>query len=60
MDWTRIPTPIDQEADRRTLCAVLAAYGLEVRVVKVRVTKSGSIKRFIEYRDNHPVEPKTT
>ena len=49
-DWTRIPVPIESEADRRSLVAILAAAGLEVRVVKERPTKSSAYKRYIEYR----------
>ena len=49
-DWIRIPTPIESEADRRALVAILAAAGLEVRIVKERPTKSSSYKRFVEYR----------
>lgn len=49
-DWTRIPIPIESETDRRTLTALLASAGLEVRVVKERATPSSSYKRYIEYR----------
>ncbi len=49
-DWQRIPAPIESEADRRELAAILTACGLEVRVVRERPTKSGSFKRYIEYR----------
>lgn len=49
-DWTRIPTPIDSEADRRQLTAILASAGLEVRIVKEKATKNGTYKRYIEYR----------
>ena len=49
-DWIRIPVPIETEADRRELTAILAAAGLEVRIVKERPTKSSSYKRFLEYR----------
>ena len=48
--WTRIPSPIDTDADRRELAAILSAYGLEVRIVRARATKNGSYKRYIEYR----------
>lgn len=48
--WTRIPTPIQNEEDRRALCAILTAHGLEVRVTKDRQTKSSTFKRYIEYR----------
>lgn len=48
--WTRIPVPIDNETDRRTMVCILAASGLEVRVIKVRATPSSSYKRYIEYR----------
>ena len=49
-EWTRIPLPIEAETDRRTMTAVLASIGLEVRVVKVRLTKGGTPKKYIEYR----------
>ena len=49
-DWTRIPMEIPNEADRRTICAILASVGLEVRVVKVKLTKGGTPKKYIEYR----------
>lgn len=48
--WERIPAPIDTEQDRRQLCAILSAAGLEVRVVKEKLTSRGSAKRFVEYR----------
>lgn len=49
-EWIRIPIPIEAEADRRTLIAILAAAGLEVRIVKERPTKSSAYKRFVEYK----------
>lgn len=49
--WTRIPAAVDAETDRRTLCAVLASIGLEVRIVRVKLTNRGTPKRFIEYRE---------
>lgn len=51
-DFTRIPAEIESEADRRTLCAILASAGLEVRIVRVRLTQRGTPKKFIEYRAN--------
>lgn len=48
--WTRLPCPIPAEQDRRELCAILAANGMEVRIVRVRETPRGTPKRFIEYR----------
>lgn len=50
-NWVRIPTPISDEQDRRTLCAILCAAGLEVRIVKVQETSRGTPKRYVEYRD---------
>lgn len=47
--WTRLPCPIPDDRDRRELCAILAANGLEVRIVKERQTR-GAYKRFMEYR----------
>lgn len=49
-DWTRIPVEIASETDRRTMTAILASVGLEVRIVKVRLTKGGTAKKYIEYR----------
>lgn len=49
-DWTRIPVPIESDADRRALVSILASAGLEVRIVKDRPTKSTAYKRYIEYR----------
>ena len=49
-DWIRIPMEITNETDRRTLCAILASIGLEVRIVKVKLTKGGTPKKYIEYR----------
>lgn len=51
-EWSRIPEPIDAETDRRQLCAILSACGLEVRIVRVRVTQRGTPKRYVEYRKN--------
>ena len=48
--WSRIPIPIESEQDRRTMTAILASVGLEVRVVKERSTPSSSYKRYIEYK----------
>lgn len=52
-DWTRIPVPIDREEDRRSLCAILSANGLTVRIVKARAgtAKSSPFKKYIEYRE---------
>ena len=49
-DWTRIPVEIASETDRRTMTSILASVGLEVRIVKVRLTKGGTLKKYIEYR----------
>ena len=49
-EWTRIPLPIEAETDRRTLTAILASVGLEVRIVKERKTKGSAYQRYIEYR----------
>lgn len=49
-DWTRIPMEITNETDRRTMSAILVSVGLEVRTVKVKLTKSGTPKKYIEYR----------
>ena len=50
-NWIRIPANITDEADRRALAAVLTAYGLEVRIVRLKTTNRGTPKRFVEYRD---------
>ena len=49
--WMRIPVPIPDERDRRELAAILTACGLEVRVVRLRLTPKSTPKRFLEYRD---------
>lgn len=51
-DWVRIPAEINDEADRRALAAILTSNGLEVRVVRVKLTQRGSPKKYIEYRNN--------
>lgn len=48
--WMRIPASISDESDRRSLCAILCAYGLEARIVRVRETSRGGLKRYVEYR----------
>lgn len=58
-EWTRIPQPIDNEADRRALCGVLTAAGLEVRIARIRKTSGATPKRFVEYRDTGLVRPIT-
>ena len=52
-DWTRIPAPIEAEQDLRTICGLLAAAGLTVRIVKARsgTAKSAPFKKYIEYRE---------
>ena len=50
VEWTRIPSPIEQETDRRAVCAILAAADLEVRIVKEKASKNGAYKRYIEFR----------
>lgn len=52
LEWTRIPVPIAAEQDRRELCCIFAANGLEVRIVRVKTTNRGTPKRYIEYRDS--------
>lgn len=56
-EWTRIPQPIDNDQDRRAMCGILTAAGLEVRIVKVRKSSGATPKRFIEYRDTGLVKP---
>ena len=50
-EWKRIPVPIPDERDRRELAAILTACGLEVRIVRLRLTPKSTPKRFLEYRD---------
>ena len=49
-EWTRIPIEITNETDRRTMTAILASVGLEVRIVKVKPTKGSAYRKYIEYR----------
>ena len=49
-EWTRIPIEITNETDRRTMAAILATVGLEVRIVKVKPTKGSAYRKYIEYR----------
>lgn len=56
-NWVRITVPIEKEEDRRELCAILTAYGLEVRIVRIKPTNRGTPKRYIEYRDTGLAEP---
>lgn len=56
--WNRIPANITSEEDRRVLSALLVAYGLEVRIVRLKETNRGTPKRFVEYRDTGMIEPK--
>lgn len=49
-EWTRIPVPIESDADRRALAAILAAAGLEVRIVRRKATDKAPRKPYIEYR----------
>ena len=55
--WVRIPVHIEKEEDRRELCAILTAYGLEVRIIRIKPTNRGTPKRYIEYRDTGLSEP---
>lgn len=48
--WTRLPCPVADEQDRRALCAILAANGLEVRIVRERPTPKATFKKYVEYR----------
>ena len=57
-EWNRIPVPIPDERDRRELAAILTACGLEVRVVRLRLTPKSTPKRFLEYRDTGLTEAK--
>lgn len=51
-EWTRIPVPVEDDADRRQLCGILTACGLCARVVRVRDKPKAPIKRYIEYARN--------
>lgn len=48
-EFTRIPVEITADSDRRELAAILTAYGLTVRIVKVRLTQRGTPKKFVEF-----------
>lgn len=48
--WIRIPAPVESEEDRRALAAILTSCGLEVRIVKVRLTQKATPKKYLEYR----------
>lgn len=56
-EWTRIPQPIGDDQDRRTLCGILTAAGMEVRIVKVRKSSGATPRRFVEYRDTGLCRP---
>ena len=58
-EWKRIPVPIPDERDRRELAAILTACGLEVRIVRLRLTQRGTPKRYLEFRDTGLAETKT-
>lgn len=51
-DWVRIPAPVENETDRRTICGLLTSIGLEVRVVRVKMGEKSSspVRRFVEFR----------
>lgn len=50
--WTRIPSPFENETDRRTICGLLTSIGLEVRVARVKMGEkpSSPIRKFVEFR----------
>ena len=48
-EWSRIPIPIENEADRRTMVSILVSAGLAVRIVKERKSPSSAYQRYIEY-----------
>lgn len=50
-EWVRIPVNITNEDDRRAITGVLAAYGLEVRIVRIKWTNRGTPCRYVEFRD---------
>lgn len=58
-EWVRIPVPIADEKDRRDLCAILSAAGMEVRITRTRKTKNASPQRFVEYRETGSFNVKT-
>ena len=49
-EWTRIPAPIESDTDLRMIVGILTAAGLETRIVREKLTKNGSYKRYVEYR----------
>ena len=58
-NWVRIPANIAGEADRRELAGILSSYGLEVRIVRVKITNRGVPHKFIEYRLKEEQEKST-
>ena len=50
-EWTRIPAQIESDADRRLIAGILTAAGLEVRIVKVKLTEKGTPRKFVEFRE---------
>ena len=51
MDWIRIPTEIPSDTDRRSIAGILTSVGLEVRIVKVKPSPGGNVKKFLEFRE---------
>ena len=49
-EWVRIPLPVESEADRRDLAAILTSIGLDVHVIKERPTEKSAFKRYVEFR----------
>ena len=50
-EWSRIPSPISDEGDRRAIVSVLSSYGMEVRIVRERPTPKAPFKKYVEYRE---------
>lgn len=50
--WVRIPAEVKSETDRRDLVAILSSLGLAVRIVRVKMSPSGTPKKFVEYAES--------
>lgn len=55
-EWVRIPAEMPNDDDRRSIAGILTAIGLECRIAKVKLTKNGSVRKFIEYREQKKKE----
>lgn len=51
MTFHRIPLPIQDEHDRRELCAILVSVGMCVRVVREKDKPKTAYQHFVEYAE---------